>query len=259
MLVLIEPKAMKGEARDHWLRPGEELELRATSPADDDHIYIEDILGGILVGYYGDVELITAWQGERELSTGSQRPERWPASLLTEVQRLEEQAYAEERLYRLNCNRERPWVTGRLPDCQQILGLPGEERVFLKWFDAEGRPLADHELALPGWRCEFKSHQLSKEDLDELCRAVGFVPGPIDVRRFSLRNKESRHYPLWIKPLPESMSEQLISWRNHGYGHHWQDSLDRVFEIHEWMTAGRYFLHFGNNYWVNKEGEVTDS
>jgi hypothetical protein len=245
----------------------EALELRATSPADDDHIHIQDIPEGILVGYFGDLELITAWQGERELASGYQRPEWWPASLLAEVLRLEEQANAKGRLYRLNFDASRSWFTGRLPDGGQVLGLPSEERVFLQWFDAEGRPLADQELALPGWRCEFRSwrcesmsRKLNKEDLDErLRRATGFVPGPIDVRRFSLLNKESHHYPLWVEPLPESMSEQLGSWRLHGYGHHWQDSLDRVFEIREWLAAGRYVLHFGNEYWVNREGEVTDS
>jgi hypothetical protein len=266
MLVLIEPKAMKGEARDLWLQPDESLELRATSPADDDHIHVQDIPEGILVGYFGDLELITAWQGEQELASGYQRPEGWPASLLAEVLRLEEQAYAEGRLYRLNFDVGRSWFTGRLLDGRQVLGLPGEECVFLKWFDAGGNPLGDHELPLPGWRCEFpswrcepKSRKLNKEDLDDrLGRAIGFVPGPIDVHQFSFRHKGS-HYPFAVEPLPESSSEQLGSWRRHGYGHHWQDSLDHVFEIREWLTEGRYVLHFGNNYWVNRDGEVTDS
>jgi len=259
MLVLIEPKAMQGEARDLWLQPDESLELRATSPAEDDHIHIQDIPEGILVGYFGDLELITAWQGERELASGYQRPDGWPASLLAEVLRLEAQAYAEGRLYRLNFDVGRSWFTGRLPDGRQVLGLPGEERVVLKWFDAEGKPLADQEVSLPGWGCEFGSRWLNKKDLDErLGRAIGLVPGPIDVRRFSFRHKGS-HYPLAVEPLPELSSEQLGSWRRHGYGHHWQDSLDHVFEIREWLTEGRYVLHFGNNYWVNRNGEVTDS
>src|SRR5262249_42886423 len=118
-VVLIEPQAMQGEARDYWLRPGEALELRAEVPTDEDHFHLKEIPEGLLVGYIGDMEYITAWQGQHEMEWGYQRPEGRPESLLGEVRRLEEQAYADERLYRLNFNRERSWFTGRLPDGRQ--------------------------------------------------------------------------------------------------------------------------------------------
>jgi hypothetical protein len=260
MLVLVEQKAMKGEAQDYWLRPAETLELRAEDPTGEDNFHFKEIPEGVIVGYVGDLGLITAWQAERKLDCGYQRPDGWPESLFAEIRRLEEEAYADTRLYRVNFDPARSWFTGRLPDGRQALGLPGEEEVFLQLFDAAGRPLDQQRLSLPGWRCEFDGSWVNEEELwERLRREVGFAPGPIDVRQFSFWAKESQHYPLSVEPLPETSSDQLRTWREWGYGQHWLDSLDSVLDLREWLTEGRYVLHFGNNYWVNREGEVTDS
>jgi hypothetical protein len=260
MLVLIEPKERKGEARDYWLRPSEWLELRAEAPAADYHFHIKEIPEGVLVGYLGDMGLITVWGDGQERNDGHQRPPDWPESLLAEVRRLEEQATAEARLYRLSFNPERSWFTGRLPVGQQALGLPGDERVFLQLFDARGEPGDEREVSLPGWECEFDGSWVNEQDLfDRLGRAIGFVPCPIDVRRFSFCPDDVYLPPLSVEALPKVSSDQLQSWRLHGYGRHWLDSLDNVLKLRAWLTEGRYVLHFGNNYWVNRDGEVTSS
>jgi hypothetical protein len=260
LLILVERKAMQGESRDYWLRPDEELEVRAEIPTDEDHFHLEDIPEGILVGYFGDMEYITVWQGDRELDCGYQRPDGWPEFLLAEVRSLAEQATADHRLYRLNFNREFSWVTGRLPDRRQVLLLPGAEQVFLQVFDVEGRPLEKQTLPLPGWEYEFGSSRLNVQSLyEQLARAIGFVPAPIDVRRFSFSLPNSHHYPLSVQPLPDVSEEQLFSWRRWGYGEHWLDCLEDVIKLREWFTEGRYVLNFGNNYWLDREGKVTDS
>ena len=115
-------------------------------------------------------------------------------------------------------------------------------------------------LAVPGWELDFDGAWMNEEDLFErLGREIGFIPAPIDVRQFSFWPRKCDYWPMSVESLPQAMEDQLRCWRHHGYGQHWRDSLDNVLSLRAWLTEGRYVLHFGNNYWVNREGEVTSS
>jgi hypothetical protein len=150
----------------------------------------------------------------------------------------------------------------RPPEAGERQG-PGEWRSLRHAHGAEGRPLDEQEVSLPGWRCEFTDGWENKEDMDErLGRAIGFAASPVAVRRFSFhahRGKGPHYYPhLWVEPLPERMGERLRRWRTLGFGRS-HTSLADVLDVYRWLATGRYVLHFGNDYWVNNEGEVTDS
>lgn len=72
MMVFIEP-----EAQDYWLRPTEQLEIRAESTSSDSAFEIWLHEDGVVIFPSSDTGYISVWQEELELTCGHQRPNSW--------------------------------------------------------------------------------------------------------------------------------------------------------------------------------------
>jgi hypothetical protein len=72
LLIFTEP-----EARDFWLEPGEEVEIRGTISSDQGMFEIDLHEDGFTIWPSNEMGCISVWQNDLELQCGHKRPPGW--------------------------------------------------------------------------------------------------------------------------------------------------------------------------------------
>jgi hypothetical protein len=96
-------------------------------------------------------------------------------------------------------------------------------------------------------------YRVEEDEFHEYLRQeFGFTPDVIHIREFRLPQDE-----LAVYRLPEFYQEFL----NDPNGPDFDEDLRQYLpgQIDRWRTEGRFVLQWGNDFWLNKHGDVTDS
>jgi hypothetical protein len=132
---------------------------------------------------------------------------------------------------------EYDWWTGTLADGRQVL--------ISRWviyFDQAGRFLSFEE----GNHEEPEEETFWRDDL-------GFVEGPIHIRRFAVPE-----HGISIQDLPSHMQEFIADPSEDSWNDEEREEYPKC--IQEWLESGQYALELpGNEYWMHKTGEVASS
>jgi hypothetical protein len=152
------------------------------------------------------------------------------------------------------------FVTGRtITGEQAILGVPGPF-IAAVFFDSEGNYLRyeirrpSTSLLLPGPQGRKAPRELLPhlwKMLDTWKTEIGYTPATITVASFFLPDLE-----VGIAKLPPHL---------HGYSEDPLSEPDKNLrgqlaeELAEWQRQQRFVLCWGNDYWMNRAGEVTDT
>jgi hypothetical protein len=104
-----------------------------------------------------------------------------------------------------------------------------------------------HPGFMPGW------YEVEDDELQRFLQCdIGFKPGLVHLKEF--------HFPeelVELYRLPKMYQEFLVDPNGPNF-----DDEERAWlpeQINAWLLAGRFVLVCGNDYWLNREGEVTDS
>ena len=158
-----------------------------------------------------------------------------------------------ERLYTLRHD-QGYFDTGTTDDGRQVFAYWDSQEPMAVFFDGDGNLLGcevrqlsiDAPYGTP--ECEALISQAVQLWQDE----IGFQPKPIRVRRFALPEHElgiedrPDHYETFLK-APELEEPD-------------EEEREGMFEqIREWDEENSFVLYWGNDYWVNADGEVTSS
>ncbi len=143
----------------------------------------------------------------------------------------------EDYLYTLVSEPAYGWRTGTLGDGRQVL-IGGNWAID---FDRDGRFL----------RFQEGTYRLPGEPATGI-EPPGLVEGPIHIRRFAVT-----HRGISIEDLTDCMREFLSdpgddSWAD-------EERQDYPREIRGWLDDGMYVFNCGNDYFVNRAGEVESS
>ncbi len=148
----------------------------------------------------------------------------------------------QDYLYPIQTHEEYGFFAGLGGDGRPVLMLATDFEILAIFFDSNGNlteiqkrtvPRFHYAEALPSWQKE-----------------MNFKPGTIRVKKFFLPE-----YEAGIEDLPEHLAEFLAN--PEGYE---KDERDRLSEfIQGWIQRGQFVFLWGNDYWVDNTGEVTDS
>src|SRR5262249_50543972 len=142
---------------------------------------------------------------------------------------------------------------------QVIMGIPGPYAVAA-FFDPQGAFLR-HEVRQVGGSTRLDALRPGKVPREERTRLwellnswkseLGFTPGTVSVFSFALPNLGIGIYPLpqYLRDaLDDSLPEPDEQYRN-----------ECLSDVEEWRRLGRFVVRWGNEYWMNSSGEVTDT
>ncbi len=166
----------------------------------------------------------------------------------------------EQRLYSIQPQDAVSFRCGCSSDGDQImLGVPGPY-VLTLWFDHSGHLIRHAAEAPNGVAVDVGSRpkKLSgpvRQQLWELVQNVelrlGLVPSPIRIQAFDLPE-----YHVSITDFPVELLSVFSDPNASG------DDPDRqrvARMVNDWHDQGKFVLHWGNEYWMNRLGEVTDT
>jgi hypothetical protein len=124
-------------------------------------------------------------------------------------------------------------------------------------FDQGGKLLKTFRKELPS-SLLFPGHMPGYFDVDEgefleyLRKEFGFTPGLIRVREFRLPEEK-----LAVYRLPDFYQEFLKDPQALAFDDELRQYLPG--QIQRWRDEGRFVLQWGNDFWLDSNGEVTDS
>jgi len=152
------------------------------------------------------------------------------------------------------------FVTGRTPAGEQaILGVPGPYVAGL-FFDVKGdflrcdsrQPPLGHAAPL-NQSGKVRGALLTQlwGMLNEWKTELELIPGTIAVSKFSVPQ-----FGVWIADFPQYLQEYFDK-RDSESDQVVRAELDN--EVAEWQRSRKFVLQWGNEYWMNRNGEVTDT
>jgi hypothetical protein len=173
------------------------------------------------------------------------------------VDRLRElvaRASRPERLYRIKSNEDYSFYAGRLADGRQALvTLDVRLLLVVTLFDAAGKMVGEEERDLAG-RWPIPGHGYADVDHAELHAYLwaefGFKPAVIRIRKF-VTDRVS------IAPLPAHYQEFVDDAESPSFDGEQRERF-RAY-IKEWVKGEEFVLLWGNDYWLDKNGDVTSS
>jgi hypothetical protein len=145
---------------------------------------------------------------------------------------------------------------GRLPNGNQVLMLIDVPDFVLVEFDADGNHLGITTRAMPPELLLLDRHGVWVGfdrfwvELEKLANDIGLSDNTITVRRFFIPDRE-----LGIKDLPEFYEETLDGTNDFD-----EIELGGVMEeIQRWLDEGDFVFVWSQEYWMNREGEITST
>jgi hypothetical protein len=156
-----------------------------------------------------------------------------------------------DRLYPVKSNQDYGFYAGRLEDSRQALvtlDIRLHLDVFL--FDTSGDLIGSEERDLAGfWPTPDHGYpDVDNTELhDYLRREFGFEPTVIEVKRFSTK----QGVEIW--PLPNWLQQWVADPGT------WEDQEFAVNSLRDWVENEAFVLLFGNDYFLNAQGEVFSS
>ncbi len=150
------------------------------------------------------------------------------------------------------------FYAGQLPAGRQALvARCVHGYIVVAVFDGGGTLLKTVRRDLPS-RLLFPGHMPGYYEVDEgefhdyLKQEFGFAPGLIQVREFHLPEEL-----LAVYRFPEFYQDFLKDPNDPTFDDELRNYLPGAIE--RWREEGRFVLQWGNDYWLDKKGEVTDS
>jgi hypothetical protein len=147
---------------------------------------------------------------------------------------------------------------GHLPkDRQALIARCVYGCIIVVYFDRGGTLLKTQRTDLPS-SLLYSGHMPGYFDVDEdefheyLRKEFGFKPGLIRVREFHLPDEL-----LAVYRLPEFYQDFLKDPNDPAFDDELRQYLPG--QIKRWREEGRFVLQWGNDFWLDSSGEVTDS
>jgi|SRR5215471_19734456 len=166
--------------------------------------------------------------------------------------KLLEHATRPDRLYPIQSNKYYGFHAGRLPDGRQALFAIDETRTAVfAMFDRDGDFLQAQYPTLPAVHpdpaCYFRQHE--GDFIAYLRNAFGFAPALIRIKQFVERQKG-----LSVHPIPFCYSH--LHEHAHSADHQDENLMD---SFRRWLAEDSFVPEWYNDYWLDREGEVTSS
>jgi hypothetical protein len=159
-----------------------------------------------------------------------------------------------ERLYPVKTNEGYGFYCGRLANGRQALAtLDVRLLLVVTLFDAAGNLVGEEERDLAGrWPTPPHGYpEVDRAELQEYLRdEFGFEPGVIHVRAFVTDR-------VAIFPLPGHYQEFVDDPESPSFDTDQRERFPGYIE--EWVEGEEFVLLWGNDYWLDKNGEVTSS
>jgi len=169
---------------------------------------------------------------------------------------MDDSSDANQRLYPIQPNENLPFSPGVDALRRRVLiGILDDYPICL-WFSTHGtflrHQVGDHGTVAPDEPLLPRtSGQAALDSVETWKQAIGFHPQTIHISQF-----EIAAHPLSLYDLPQDYATYLL----HLYHHRDQQPDPHLLQvIANWQTEGRFVLCWGNEYWMNVDGEVTDA
>ncbi len=168
-----------------------------------------------------------------------------------EVRELVAHATRPERRYPVKTNADYGFYAGSLTNGRQALATLDVQLLFeIAFFDVTGEFVGEEKRDLAG-RWPIPAHgypEINQAELHEYLRnEFGFTPATIRVEWFETE------YGVKIQPLTYWMQRWVTDPTSH-------DDPERALKLlRKWVENEEFVLLFGNDYFLNKDGEVTAS
>ena len=92
--------------------------------------------------------------------------------------------------------------------------------------------------------------------LDAWKSEIGLVPSEVKIRRFHLPRWDNWGAGIGLFELPQFMQDCADDPLSEKDEHFRKELLD---DIEQFRSKGKYVLRWGTEYWMSKEGEITDT
>ena len=162
-------------------------------------------------------------------------------------------AGGEDRRYRIKTHESYGFWTGITPDRSQVLMGLGCPDLIAFFFDTEGNLLHVERRSIEFFRCVIPPYDIYDERIPALIDAwkmgMGLQPATIEVKKFF-----SEEHQIGIDDYPEHFDEILSA------PHETEEEKSNVRDsMRLWDADGQFVLLWGNDYWLDKSGEVVSS
>jgi hypothetical protein len=162
-----------------------------------------------------------------------------------------------DRLFPVRSAPDRYFYAGLLPSGRQALvGRSVHGYILVALFGPDGELIEVVRRDLPSPPAEPGPGRIREVDEDRfeeyLGREFGFTPGLIRVKEFRLPAEMFGVYP-----LPDYFREFLTDPSSPAYDEEDRQALPEVIE--RWVKDGQFVLEWGNDFWLNSQGEVVAS
>jgi hypothetical protein len=175
-----------------------------------------------------------------------------------------ESAAPKEKVYRVQYNDCCNFVTGVVPQGEQVLiGVVGQEpfHVVAAFFDKSGCFLREESRRVEQ---RAPSHAHREEDqtkalwdvLEAWKEEIRLVPNEVTIRKFHLPKWDNWGAGIGMFELPQFMQDCADDPSSVKDEQFRQELLDDI----DWFrNKGKYVLRWGTEYWMSKEGQITDT
>jgi hypothetical protein len=174
--------------------------------------------------------------------------------MIDRLRELAAHASRPDRLYPVRTNEDYGFYCGQLADGRQALAtIDVRLLLVVALFDVAGNLVGEEERDLAG-RWPIPAHgypEVDHAELQEYLRAeFGVEPAVIRVRQFVTDR-------VVIFPLPGHYQEFLDDPQSPSFERGQRERFPAY--IKEWIEGEHFVLLWGNDYWLDKNGEVTSS